>query len=115
MLIAPAGFGKKPTDVIRLKGNMSSNQQVNEALEQFSEWARPGTYVRETLAAKGLTVQSTALVEEIWQEANSSTHWIQPSFESGAELASAALRTRYSWLSEAATCNLVRGASYMWK
>ncbi|MYM69171.1 hypothetical protein GTP45_20350 [Pseudoduganella sp. FT55W] len=99
----------------RLKENMSSNQLVNEALEQFSEWARPWTYVLETLAAKGLTVQNAALVEEVWQEANSSTHWIQPSFESGAELANAALRARYSWLSEAAISNLVRGASYMWK
>ncbi|MYM27444.1 hypothetical protein GTP58_03825 [Duganella sp. CY15W] len=110
-----AEHGQKPTDVIRLKENMINNQQVNEALEQFSQWARPWTYVRETLAAKGLTAQNAALVEEVWQEANSSTHWIQPSCESGAELASAALRTRYSWLSEAAISNLVRGASYMWK
>ncbi|NVM79732.1 hypothetical protein FHW83_005573 [Duganella sp. SG902] len=94
---------------------MNSNQQVSEALEQFSEWAMPWAYVRETLAAKGLTVQNTALVEEVWQEANSSTHWIQPSFETGVGVARAALKTRYSWLSEVAINNLVRGASYMWK
>ncbi|MRW92018.1 hypothetical protein GJ699_18655 [Duganella sp. FT80W] len=94
---------------------MNSNQQVSEALEQFSDWAMPWAYVRETLAAKGLTVKNAALVEEVWREANSSTHWMQPSFESGTGLACAALKTKYSWLSELAINNVVRGASYMWK
>jgi hypothetical protein len=94
---------------------MSSNQQISEALEQFSNWAMPWAYIRETLAIKWLTVQDAAIVDEVWQVANSSAHWIQPSFKTGAEVASGALRTRYSWLSDVAISNLVRGASFTWK
>jgi hypothetical protein len=94
---------------------MRSNQHIGQVLEQFSDWTMPWAYIRETLTAKGLAGQDGALVEEIWQEVNSSAHWIEPSFQSGADLATAALRAKYSWLSEGAIRNLVRGASYMWK
>lgn len=95
--------------------NTNDNQQVNAALEQFCEWTMPWAYIREALATKGLAPQDGALVEEIWQEANSPAHWIGPSFQSGIDIATAALKTRYSWLGNDAIRNLVRGASYMWK
>jgi hypothetical protein len=98
-----------------LREIMNGNQHVNTALEQFSDWTMPWTYIRETLATKGLTAQDAARVEEIWQEVNSPAHWIEPSFQSGIDLATGALKTKYSWLSENAIRNLVRGASYIWK
>jgi len=94
---------------------VSRSQQINDVLEQFSDWSRPWTYMRVTLSARGLTTEEILLVDEIWQEANASVHWLEPSFQSGQELAQASLKIKFSWLSDGAIRNLARGASYMWK
>lgn len=93
----------------------TTNPEVNEALEQFSDWSMPWAYMRETMATNGLTINDVILVEEVWQEANSFVHWTEPSIEAGVNLAASALRAKYSWLSEEAICNLVRGAAYQWR
>lgn len=94
---------------------MSGNQQVNQILEEFSGWSKPWTYIRETLATRGLSAPESRLVKEIWEEANASVHWVESGFQSGQELVHCALKRKYPWLSDGAIQNLVRGASYMWK
>ncbi|WP_156226361.1 hypothetical protein [Herbaspirillum chlorophenolicum] len=94
---------------------MSNNQQLNQILEQFSDWAMPWAYLPETLTKKGLTAEDSALIENIWSDANASAHWMEPSFQSSADMAAAALKGKYSWLSDGALRNVVRSASYMWR
>lgn len=94
---------------------MHNQQRINEILEHFSNWAMPWTYILETYARAGLTVQETAVIKSIWEEANAPAHWVEPSFQSNELLMTAALKEKYSWLSERAIRNLYNGASYMWK
>ena len=89
---------------------------VVAAIESYSAWSAPWSFVTSVSAALASGQESQDLLEQVWSAACHPSIWAEAdSLASGAAAAERALGHAYPWLSGLARRQLAKAAAYQWR